>query len=1001
MSTARTIPVWAPVGDAVAGWFDPQPRDRQHDVVVVGAGIAGLTTAACLLREGRRVLVIDRQGVGAGETLRTTAHLASALDDRYHLLQRHHGAEGARLAAASHAAAIDWIEALASGASDCGFRRVPGYLFSHTGEEGGLRKELEAAREAGLEVDWCEPGTVPGIPGPALRFGNQARVDAGGYLLALAREVRHAGGRFLRAHVQDISGGAEPELHLDDGSVLRARAVVAAGNVPFHGTTATFPKQAPYRTYVVAGRVPAGAVPDALVWDDADPYHYVRLREGDDPAWMEILVGGEDHKTGQDDDPEAYVRLQAWTREHFPQVQGFHAAWSGQVLEPADGLGLIGAAFALFRTERTGTGKGWRWRRKPAAAPVPASLAVAARTLEVPTHAPSRGPLATARQFLSMLLFDAGSVFRSIPLIVMLLFGLANFVPSLLTMDFMYGTATHPVTSRVADVLQASYSWLLVIVVLFYAGELAARPRAARVNEVVDAMPTPDWMPVLAKLGALFLVVVVFQALGALVGIVYQVSQGMPVEPLTWIKILANGSIFFGLMAMLALALQGITHNKFAGYALLIAVLLGQGVLAAMDLDHNLYNIASAPNAPWSDMNGYGHFLATQWGFQGYWALFMVALLAVASALWVRGTETTWGRRLAAMRGRLRGPTGVVLAVSLAGFVAMGGWLFWNTNIRNDYRNPDDQRDLMARYEREYKQYQDLPQPKIEAVHIDVDLRPQQQSMRATGRYRLVNPHATPISDVHVHLADDKALAAIDFGGQQLVTYDEPIGYRIYRLDRPLQPGERREMTFSVDYHPTGIRNGGAQSDLVANGTFFNTSYFPGFGYEAGAELTDRNERRERGMGEPTRMPKLEDVSARQATYLTDDADWIDYSATVCTDPEQVALSPGMLQREFTRDGRRCFEYAMEQPMLDFYSVLSARYAVKKDHHNGIAIEVYYDPAHAWNVARMIESAKDALAYYQAHFTPYQFRQLRILEFPNYQSFAQSFAALCKEACIF
>lgn len=345
MSTARTIPVWAPVGDVVAAWFKPVAEDALHDVVVIGAGIAGLTTAACLLREGRRVLVVDRQGVGAGETLRTTAHLASALDDHFDMLQRYHGKDGARLAAASHATAIEWIEELAMGAPDCGFRRIPGYLFSHIGDVEGLRREMEAAREAGLQVAWCET-PVEGLPtqlGPALRFDHQARVDAGGYMLALAREARDAGARFLRAHVGRVVGGEQPEVHLDDGTVLRAQAVVVAANVPFHGTTATFAKQAPYRTYVVAGRVPTGSVADALVWDDADPYHYVRLRETDDPAWMEILVGGEDHKTGQDDDPEAYLRLQDWTRQHFPQVQGFHAAWSGQVLEPADGLAFIGA----------------------------------------------------------------------------------------------------------------------------------------------------------------------------------------------------------------------------------------------------------------------------------------------------------------------------------------------------------------------------------------------------------------------------------------------------------------------------------------------------------------------------------------------------------------------------------------------------------------------------------------------------------------------------------
>ena len=244
-----------------------------------------MSTALALLREGRGVLVIDREGIGAGETMRTSAHLASALDDRFHLLARDHGKEGARLAAQSHAQAIDWIEAVAAGAGDCGFRRVPGFLFAHDGRLDELERELEAARDAGLDVRWCEAGTeAPPALGPVLRFDNQARIEIGGYLLALAGQVRAAGGRFVRAEVSGISGGATPWLELRDGSRVQARAVVSASNVPFHETGATFHKQAPYRTYVVAGIVPSATLPDALYWDTDDPYHYVRLRDCPDPA---------------------------------------------------------------------------------------------------------------------------------------------------------------------------------------------------------------------------------------------------------------------------------------------------------------------------------------------------------------------------------------------------------------------------------------------------------------------------------------------------------------------------------------------------------------------------------------------------------------------------------------------------------------------------------------------------------------------------------------------
>jgi glycine/D-amino acid oxidase-like deaminating enzyme/nitrite reductase/ring-hydroxylating ferredoxin subunit len=345
-STAKTLPLWLDVTAECADWWRHAAAQRDCDVVVVGAGIAGLSIASNLLREGRQVLVVDRAGIGAGETLRTSAHLASALDDRFTALSRYHGSEGARLAADSHAAAIDWIERLVTEAGeDCGFRRVPGILFAHDGETGTLEREKVAAAKSGLEVAFLREG-LPAMPalGPVLCFARQARIDIGRYLRLLARSVRDRGAQFLRAEAVAVKGGGRPAVELRGGDTLHARQVVVAANVPFHDTGATYLKQAPYRTYVVVGWAPADSIPDALYWDDADPYHYVRLVEA--PAGQEgigLIVGGEDHKVGQDDDPEAYARLQAWTRQRFPSVERFTHGWSGQVLEPADGLGFIGA----------------------------------------------------------------------------------------------------------------------------------------------------------------------------------------------------------------------------------------------------------------------------------------------------------------------------------------------------------------------------------------------------------------------------------------------------------------------------------------------------------------------------------------------------------------------------------------------------------------------------------------------------------------------------------
>jgi glycine/D-amino acid oxidase-like deaminating enzyme/nitrite reductase/ring-hydroxylating ferredoxin subunit len=341
MSSARTLPIWnAP---------DPFTRARfgrelpaSVDVLVVGAGIAGLTTACCLAREGRGVCVIDREGLGGGETIRSTAHLASALDDRFYNLARWHGAEGARLAADSHATAIDWIEHFVDAQHDrCGFRRVPGYLFSFDGNTDRLERELEAARDAGLGVSFERSG-IPGLSlGPALRFERQGRIDVGRYLLALAEACAMLGVRFVLSAVSDVQGGDPATVTVSSGQRVQAAAVVVASNVPFHERFAVHTKQAAYRTYVVAGEIESGAMPDALLWDDGDPYHYVRLAECE--GGLRVIVGGEDHKTGQDDDTQAFVRLQEWARQRIPGIGTFTHGWSGQIIEPADGLAFLGA----------------------------------------------------------------------------------------------------------------------------------------------------------------------------------------------------------------------------------------------------------------------------------------------------------------------------------------------------------------------------------------------------------------------------------------------------------------------------------------------------------------------------------------------------------------------------------------------------------------------------------------------------------------------------------
>jgi glycine/D-amino acid oxidase-like deaminating enzyme/nitrite reductase/ring-hydroxylating ferredoxin subunit len=320
--------------------------DAEADVCIVGAGIAGLTTAYLLGREGRRVIVIDDGPVAGGESSRTTAHLVSALDDRFFELERLHGAEGMRLAAESHAAAVDAIERISRELRiECDFQRLDGYLFDPPGTaDSVLDRELEAARRAGLAVDKVPSAPLRGFDtGPALRFANQAQFHPLKYYAGLVRGIEAAGGRIHGGtHAEEFAGGAPARVRTSAGRAITARALVIATNSPVNDKVVVHTKQAPYRTYVVAAPVPARSVPRALFWDTGDPYHYVRLQRHDSASEM-LIVGGEDHRTGQADDADdRYARLEEWARARFAGMGPVRHRWSGQVLEPADGLAFIG-----------------------------------------------------------------------------------------------------------------------------------------------------------------------------------------------------------------------------------------------------------------------------------------------------------------------------------------------------------------------------------------------------------------------------------------------------------------------------------------------------------------------------------------------------------------------------------------------------------------------------------------------------------------------------------
>jgi ABC-type transport system involved in multi-copper enzyme maturation permease subunit len=674
----------------------------------------------------------------------------------------------------------------------------------------------------------------------------------------------------------------------------------------------------------------------------------------------------------------------------LPQLAG--VLLGSRVLWLAVAAALLAAAFALFKPDREGL-RLFR-RRRPGTEPAPAAPTGGA--IATPAVSLDGGFAARWHQFAKLVRFDTRFVLRGVPFLVMLAFGLMNLGAILALRGDMYGTSVLPVTHLMAEYMSGAYNWLLLLVVGFYAGELVWRERDKGVSAVIDAFPTPDWIPLLSKVVALTAVIVIFLAAGSLVCMGYQLVQGYHhLQPLLYLKFLGLNLLLFLPLAILAVVLQVWANNKFAGYALLVAYIVSTIVLSQFHLGDHLYRFGTAPDAPYSDMNGFGSFWAGTLWFRAYWLCLAVALLAVAALYWVRGNISGWRARGKVARQRFGWPARAVLVAALLGFAAIGVFNWHNTHGLYRYTTHDRDQAQAAQYEKLYRKYRGMAQPRITDVNVDVAMYPERRVADVTGHYTLVNRNAQPIDTLLVQLPTPASRGSsidLDFAEHTTTLADKEQGFYLYKLAAPLAPGA--SMPFSFRYHTAypGFANEPTGEQLVHNGTFFNSMAFPHFCYDEGRQLDDNNDRRKYNLGPAERLAKRDDAAAHGNNLISCDADWVHFEATLSTSPDQVALAPGYLQKEWTQDGRRHFHYVQDTPILDFFSFQSTRYEVKRDKWNGVDLEIYYDKQHPYNVDRMLKAMKLSLDYYTQHFGPYQFRQLRILEFPDYNSFAQSFA---------
>jgi ABC-2 type transport system permease protein len=661
------------------------------------------------------------------------------------------------------------------------------------------------------------------------------------------------------------------------------------------------------------------------------------------------------------------------------------------------GAAVVLLAFTCYRfqfSERGATRRQQRRRRPQVAAEsAPAAVLASSGRRRLPEL---RFDRRTARaQLLARAAMEARLVFASPAFLLLLLVATAFALPPLLTTSGMFGVPLRPLTWVMVPVLEASFEPILIIIATYYGGELVWRERERRIHEILDATPLPAFALMLPKLLGLALVLVSTQLVGMAVGLFVQLLRGgveLAIgDYLLWY--LLPGAVDAVLIAALAVFVQALSPSKHAGWGIMVLYLIGLLFGPSLGLEHPLLLFGSTPAVPLSDMVGAGIFATAAWWLRLFWASAAVLLLVAAQLLWPRGAPDRWRSRLRQLRVRWTRSIWLSTLVAAVLLLASGSWIVYNTLLANEFRTAKDDLRYLAEYERRYLRYAQQPQPTVRHVELDVAIFPEEVRADVRGRYELVNETALPLEEVHVRLMNrDLELVRLEVPAARLERDDRELGYWIYRFDAPMQPRERRAITFETRRQQVGFRASGTEIGLAPNGSDLDSlELAPRIGMSDAGMIDDPVARREHGLPERRPLPRLEDLEARW-TLPGGDLSWTTADLTISTTADQLAIAPGRRVAERVENGRRIARFVSEVPIKNYFSIQSARYAVRRQTHGGVELAVYFHPGHPWNVDRMLTAMRVSLEAFSDAFGPYQFDQARIIETPAYRSGGQAFA---------
>ncbi|WP_413165409.1 hypothetical protein ACL6C3_03580 [Capilliphycus salinus ALCB114379] len=608
-------------------------------------------------------------------------------------------------------------------------------------------------------------------------------------------------------------------------------------------------------------------------------------------------------------------------------------------------------------------------------------------------------------QWLYRSIFEIKQVLTGRAFLLLTAFGLISLIITAM------GTRSYNYSNPSTDILIHSANlyleYILFAIIIVYSAELIWRDRQLRLQAVIDATSVSNGVLLLSKLTALFAIITLNLLLAMAVMVGYQAVNGYTdfEFPLYFQMLFVEHGPYFYLIAILALFTQVITRHKYAGMALVVIISLTKIPLDALGWYHNLYRFAATNDIEYSLMNGYGHLLTGHLWYSLYWALFGAILIVLAYITWPRGTSNF---RLIKHWKQAWVKTSQTVKQTLAGlivaFVGVGGWIFYNTNIINQYQPPGKE-ETAAEIEKRFKQYENLPLPVVTNTKVNIELYPEERYFVANGEYRLENRTNTPIKQLHLLSFINLNLAEINYPGATLKQAYPEWGYYIYDLETPLKPGERQTLKFITKTNrPRGFQNQVDSddvymiypNDVVGNGTnLYSPFILPFVGY------TKMVEHKKAWMRHQFNLPPLDErmrshnnpIGLSQGLMLTH-LSWGSTDITIGTSGDQTVVTTGKLVNQWKQGNRNYFQYKSTSKDRGKFTIYSSSYAVYRNNNYRVPIEIYYHPKHEENVELIAEHAGKALEYYEQTFGPYPFEQVRVVEFVYYDGMVFSEAGV-------